>query len=455
MEFSNGLSRTRRDDDDVENVASTATSSTAISSTGSFPMAGRLGVISRFSKVGLVLLLLILSKFVHLHWQVTDHSFEPEFRRFSANLELKDVNFMPELQSLKREVGNVIDNIPVKGVQSKEEIDKGTNWGKSDPALDYRPPFNDTTLTPHNAGIYYCTKASRAFREAGFSWARTQRAASKRADKRSIQESLNLCDDSSKLELLTNPRVDSYTVFAQKVCDVLVNESIPLYSMHLNMQHNPMNCCRNAYPAYISLVYALENMNIPGGANGLWLEFGVNQGYSINLTSIIKGTRALQGNIHGFDSFFGLPRPFELKGYRGFKNQSYRFLSKNHFDQNGNLPLVRKDITLHKGLFNETLPTFFNGFADAKISWLNVDNDLYEGAVYILDYSIPRFMFGSIIHFHELVTSRESTDQCVENEEIQALYDVMRKDAHRDFKLQLLQFSNALFFQPAVFRVVS
>jgi hypothetical protein len=75
--------------------------------------------------------------------------------------------------------------------------------------------------------------------------------------------------------------------------------------------------------------------------NGLIMEFGVYKGESINFIADLLPNR----QIYGFDSFEGLPETWRYNFYKGT------------FKLN-NLPEVRKNVVLVKGLFEDTLPKF-------------------------------------------------------------------------------------------------
>ena len=70
---------------------------------------------------------------------------------------------------------------------------------------------------------------------------------------------------------------------------------------------------------------------------GLYLEFGVYKGGSINFISSILPDEI----IYGFDSFEGLPEDWRYD------------LQKGGFNVDGNLPPVNKNVRLIKGWFNE------------------------------------------------------------------------------------------------------
>ena len=75
--------------------------------------------------------------------------------------------------------------------------------------------------------------------------------------------------------------------------------------------------------------------------DGLFLEFGVNQGQTITMSA------KLRPDIHfwGFDSFEGLPEDW-----------SGTALLKGNFDLKGEPPNVPENVTLVKGWFEESIP---------------------------------------------------------------------------------------------------
>ena len=87
-----------------------------------------------------------------------------------------------------------------------------------------------------------------------------------------------------------------------------------------------------------------------GCGGGLFLEFGVASGGSINFLAerVPDGTR-----LHGFDSFEGLPERWREGRGGGF------------FDRGGSLPPVAPNVSLHVGWFDATLPAFLRSEAAA------------------------------------------------------------------------------------------
>lgn len=120
----------------------------------------------------------------------------------------------------------------------------------------------------------------------------------------------------------------------------------------------------------------------PKRDDGLFLEFGVYQGRSINFTA----DRTKQ-TVYGFDSFEGLPeRWFDL-------------FDKGHFKVE-QLPDVRPNVKLIKGWFNETLPGFVK-VNRGPVVYLHVDCDLYSSTKTVFDVLAPQIIPGTVIVFDE------------------------------------------------------
>ncbi len=126
----------------------------------------------------------------------------------------------------------------------------------------------------------------------------------------------------------------------------------------------------------------IDNLSV----DGLILEFGVFKGASINYMA-----ERVKREIHGFDSFEGLPDG------RGVWQSYYR---KRAFDQKGQLPKVLSNVKLHKGWFNETLPTFLQSHPE-NVSLLHIDSDVYSSAQTVLHLLSNRIVPGTIILFDE------------------------------------------------------
>ncbi|MBA4148288.1 MAG: class I SAM-dependent methyltransferase [Verrucomicrobia bacterium] len=129
------------------------------------------------------------------------------------------------------------------------------------------------------------------------------------------------------------------------------------------------------------LDFALQQCGQPG----LYLEFGVHQGGSINHIS----KQLPEGKIiHGFDSFEGLPDKWLFGRGAG------------HFSTGGQLPPVGDNVRLYKGWFSDTLPGFLAENPE-PFSFVHIDCDLYVSTKQILDLAGDRLKAGTIIVFDE------------------------------------------------------
>jgi hypothetical protein len=128
--------------------------------------------------------------------------------------------------------------------------------------------------------------------------------------------------------------------------------------------------------------YALSKTN----KNGIFIEFGVFNGYSINYfgSKLKKDIK-----LFGFDSFEGLK-----EDWWGFDAPA------GHFDVGGNLPKVLPQVTLVKGWFDVTLPEFLKN-NNENFSFIHLDADTYESTILVLDLISSRIVTGTIIVFDE------------------------------------------------------
>jgi hypothetical protein len=118
--------------------------------------------------------------------------------------------------------------------------------------------------------------------------------------------------------------------------------------------------------------------------NGLVLEFGVRFGTSIRqLATLVKQ------EIHGFDSFEGLPEVWHHE-------------PKGSYTTKGHIPRVPDNVCLHAGWFEETLPKFL-AENSGPVRFINIDCDIYSSTKTILDQIAPRIVPGSVIVFDEYI----------------------------------------------------
>ncbi len=127
-------------------------------------------------------------------------------------------------------------------------------------------------------------------------------------------------------------------------------------------------------------------------SEGLILEFGVHSGETVNHISAIFENRP----VYGFDSFHGLK-----EDWRGHHN-----MAAGSFDLGGVLPKVNGNVHLIKGWFDQSLPSFFVQFANARIAFMHVDSDTYEASKVIFENVGKCLAVGSVIVFDEYLNYR-------------------------------------------------
>jgi len=150
--------------------------------------------------------------------------------------------------------------------------------------------------------------------------------------------------------------------------------------------------------------------------DGLWMEFGVHRGRTIS--HIAAATDQM---VYGFDSFEGLPEawtdgfPKGLFSLNGEIPEGY--LASNHsplqadtspitFKENSHDRSIKpwpKNITLIKGWFDDSLPSFVTSpEGDKNVAFLHIDCDLYSSTKTIFKYLGEKIVAGTIICFDEI-----------------------------------------------------
>ncbi len=118
--------------------------------------------------------------------------------------------------------------------------------------------------------------------------------------------------------------------------------------------------------------------------DGMYLEFGVRGGGSVNHIARMNRRRT----IHGFDSFEGLP-----EAWTGWT------MDKGAMGGEG-VPDVESNVRLEIGWFDDTLPAFLER-NDGPVAFVHVDSDIYSSARTVLTCLAPRMRPGTIIVFNE------------------------------------------------------
>jgi len=137
---------------------------------------------------------------------------------------------------------------------------------------------------------------------------------------------------------------------------------------------------------------------------GLWLEFGVYTGTSINAMA-----KFANGPVYGFDSFEGLP-----EDWREGKPQG-------RYSLQGRLPDVFENVRLVPGWFDETLPAFLEEHPEPA-ALVHIDCDLYSSTRTVLTLLRERMVPGTILVFDELFNYPG-----YERHEIKAFYEFLKE----------------------------
>jgi len=124
---------------------------------------------------------------------------------------------------------------------------------------------------------------------------------------------------------------------------------------------------------------------------GLFLEFGVHKGASVNL--IARKLRDLGGGwVYGFDSFRGLPEIFPTT-----------FIAPVGCFQLNGLPHVEDNVELVVGWFNETLPKFLRRELQGPLRLLHLDADLWSSTWEVLSNLQPYITSGCLIVIDDFI----------------------------------------------------
>lgn len=119
--------------------------------------------------------------------------------------------------------------------------------------------------------------------------------------------------------------------------------------------------------------------------DGLVLEFGVYHGRSLRTIAA-----ASPGEVHGFDSFQGLPEAWSAAEGAGAYSTA------------GRRPAVPANVALHAGWFEDTLPPFMEAHP-GPVRLAHVDCDLYSSTRTVLAGLADRFVPGSVLVFDDLL----------------------------------------------------
>lgn len=132
--------------------------------------------------------------------------------------------------------------------------------------------------------------------------------------------------------------------------------------------------------------YGLLNLAIDASSvdTGLVLEFGVWHGSSLRMIA----TRFPDQQVHGFDTFEGLPEKWSEENPVGA------------YSSQGLPEDMPDNVQFHKGIFSDTLPGFLDTHP-GPIRLMNIDCDLYSSTKDIFEKVFDRVVPGTVIVFDE------------------------------------------------------
>ncbi len=164
----------------------------------------------------------------------------------------------------------------------------------------------------------------------------------------------------------------------------LVDKSTDLFRARLDAWRYIKSVGNKLPPMIGSNVQAFRIGVEASNPEGLVMEFGVRHG-----TSIRQIAGLVKQDVHGFDSFEGLPEVWHHE-------------PKGSYTTKGEIPAVPKNVSLHVGWFEDTLPMFLEKNS-GPVRFINVDCDIYSSTKTILDLLAPRIVPGTVIVFDEYI----------------------------------------------------
>ena len=155
------------------------------------------------------------------------------------------------------------------------------------------------------------------------------------------------------------------------------------------------NAATPSFPERAQL-YRYVNETCCGAGQIDLLEFGVASGSSLKLWT--QTNTHPQSRFIGFDTFEGLPEAWDA-------GVAFR-APKGRFSQGGRIPEFDDDrVSFCKGLFQETLPTFLQGFVPRANLVVHHDSDLYSSTTYCLTRMNDVCTKGTVLIFDDFYAS--------------------------------------------------
>lgn len=163
-----------------------------------------------------------------------------------------------------------------------------------------------------------------------------------------------------------------------------LDRASPLYRARLDAWQYLKSQSTTLPPVMGSAIQTFQHAFALANKPGLVLEFGVRFGNSIRMLAQLA-----KQEVHGFDSFEGLPDVWHHE-------------PKGSYTTKGVIPEVPDNVKLHVGWFDSTLPKFL-AENEGPIRLVNIDCDIYSSTKTVLDLLAPRIVAGSVIIFDEYI----------------------------------------------------
>lgn len=118
-----------------------------------------------------------------------------------------------------------------------------------------------------------------------------------------------------------------------------------------------------------------------------YFEFGVASGIAFKWW--VEKNKNPETRFFGFDVFTGLPEDFGV-------------MKKYDYNTEGQTPIIDdRRVKFIKGLFQDSLPSFLDGYKSNKRKVIHMDADLYSSTLFVLTRLIPLLKKDDIIIFDE------------------------------------------------------
>jgi O-methyltransferase len=141
---------------------------------------------------------------------------------------------------------------------------------------------------------------------------------------------------------------------------------------------------------------------------GDYLEFGVSEGNTFIAAYHIAqnmGKNLKNMNFLGFDSFEGIPplkNKLDKEGFVHFKEGDYSYSYKKIINKLTKCKVDLKKVKLIRGWYNQTLnKKTKREIKTTKAAIIYIDSDLYESAVYVLEFIKDYLQNGTILVFDD------------------------------------------------------